>query len=581
MWDTGLGILVTAAAGALILAAGPSPAAVELAVLPAGETPEAAPGPELPGDPLVRRVQEYLAAAGFYKGAVDGRMTPGTEIAIRAYQKSKGMKVDGLVTEALAHGLETGAKVGVLLKLLERTRRENIDAAKKALLANPATRGLVSEGGGETADPTRDPTPCFRSPTARCLLKEASESAKAIFKDEMRDWALGEILASQAKAGLAPEAMKTVGRIKDPRLILVALRDIAEAQAAAGRDEESLAAVDIIPDPLKRAEALATIASIQARRGQGDEARNTARRLIQVLAEIDNALKRVAFQAKAAVILAHAGDDRAAADNLEAAIRLARSPVTVGERGVALRHVASALAEMAKPAEALDLLDEVGEDSERTPVLVSAANAHARAGDSAEALATAETIEAKRYRAVVLSRIAQAQAKGGDAESARKSLGKAVAAAKGIKLPFARAYADSRMVLALIDIGRVSGDFGAAVETAQGISDKQLRAHGLWSVAAEQRRGGDETGATRTESLAGEATEDLKSRVSRVWMFGDIALDHAARGETNAAWAAFGRALEVARDTRNAWGRARVLGRIAAVLVDLTEGTTLPPSEKP
>ena len=579
MWDKRLGFLMAAFAGALILAAGPSAAAVELAARPTGELPGATPGPELPGDPLVKRIQEALAKAGFYHGTVNGRMTPETEIAIRDFQKSKRMKVDGLVTEALAQSLETGAKVAVLLKRLERARKVNIDAAKKALLANPATRGLVTGGDGETADPTRDTTPCFRSPTARCLLKEASESAKAIFKDEMRDWALGEILAAQAKAGLAPEAMKTVGRIKDPRLIMVALRDIAEAQAAAGRDEESLAAVDIIPDPMKRAEALAAIADIQTRRGQADEARKTVRRLIQALEKIDTGPRKVAFLAKAAVILARAGDDRAAAVNLDAAIRLARSPATVGERGIALRHVASALAKMAMPAKALDLLDEVGEDQERTPVLVSAANAHARAGAAAEALATAEAIEAERYRAVVLSRIAQAQ--GGDTGGARKSLGRAVAAAKGIKLPFARAYADSRIVLALIDIGKVSGDFGVAVETAQGISDKQLRAHGLWSIVAEQRRGGDKTGAARTERLASEATEDIKSRVSRVWMFGDIALGHAARGETNAAWTAFGRALKVARDTKNAWGRARVLGRIAAVLVDLTEGTALLPAEEP
>jgi hypothetical protein len=156
-----------------------------------------------------------------------------------------------------------------------------------------------------------------------------------------------------------------------------------------------------------------------------------------------------------------------------------------------------------------------------------------------------------------------------------------VAAAKGIKLPFARAFADSRIVLALIDIAKISGDFSGAVETAQGISDKQLRAHGLWSIAAEKRRAGNEAGAVRTEKLAAKATLDLKSRVSRVWMFGDIAFDHAARGETTAAWTAFGRALEVARDTQNAWGRARVLGRIAAVLVDLTEGTALLPAEEP
>ena len=581
MWEKRLEFLVAAFLGALILAPAPSPAAVELALRPTAEPPGAAPGPELPGDALVRRIQDALAKAGFYQGKIDGRMNSGTETAIRAYQKSKRMKRDGRVTEALAQSMETGSKVAVLLQRLERARKVNTDAAKKALLANPATRGLVTGGGDEAADPTRDTTPCFRSPTARCLLKEASESAKAIFKVELRDWALGEILAAQAKAGLAPEAMKTVARIKDPRLIMVALRDIAEAQAAAGRDADSLAAVDIIPDLIKRVEALAAIADIQARRGQADEARKTVGRLIRALEEIDSAPRKVAFLAKAAVILTRAGDDRAAAQNLDAAIRLARSLAPADDRGVALRHVATALAEMAKPAKALDLLDEVGEDSERTPVLISAANAHARAGDALEALATAEFIEAERYRAVVLSRIAQAQARAGDTRAARKSLGKAVAAAKGIKLPFARAFADSRIVLALIDIGKVSGNFSAAVETALGISDKQLRAHGLWSIAAQKRRGGDEAGAARTERLANMATDDVRSRVSRVWMFGDIALGHAARGEMNPAWTAFGRALEVAKDTQNAWGRARVLGRIAAVLVDLTEGTALLPAEEP
>ena len=342
MWNRHFHFLAAAFVGALILAPGPSPAAVDLALRPTGELPGAAPGPELPGDSLVRRIQQSLTKAGFYHGAVNGRMNSGTEIAIRAYQKSKGMKRDGLVTKALADSLETGAKVSVLLQRLERARQVNIDAAKKALLANPATRALVSGGDNETADPTRDTTPCFRSPTARCLLKEASESAKAIFKDEMRDWALGEILAAQAKAGLAPVAMKTVGRIKDPRLIMVALRDIAEAQAAAGRDEDSLAAVDIIPDPMKRAEALAAIASIHARRGQKDEARKTVRRLIKELEKLDDAPRKVAFLAKAAVILSRTGDDQAAGRNLDAAIQLARSPAAIGDRGAGLRHVASA-----------------------------------------------------------------------------------------------------------------------------------------------------------------------------------------------------------------------------------------------
>ena len=51
--------------------------------------------------------------------------------------------------------------------------------------------------------------------SSRCLLEEASESAKAVARGEMRDWALGEILAAQAKTGFTAEAdfrQLTIGR---------------------------------------------------------------------------------------------------------------------------------------------------------------------------------------------------------------------------------------------------------------------------------------------------------------------------------------------------------------------------------
>ncbi|MEE9544105.1 MAG: peptidoglycan-binding domain-containing protein, partial [Rhodospirillales bacterium] len=159
--------------------------------LPGGERPK-----ERLANPLVLRVQKALAGSDRYRGPVNGRMNAVLEAAIRAYQKSTGLKVDGQVSEALAGHMETGAKVAGLLKRLQRVRHDNIETARRALLDHPATRRLrTGDDGGtaETADPTRDPTQCFRDPTVRCLLAEASESAKAIYKPEMRDWALGEI----------------------------------------------------------------------------------------------------------------------------------------------------------------------------------------------------------------------------------------------------------------------------------------------------------------------------------------------------------------------------------------------------
>jgi peptidoglycan hydrolase-like protein with peptidoglycan-binding domain len=43
------------------------------------------------------RIQERLKQKGLYRGPVDGDFGGGTEAAIKAFQKSKGLKVDGVV----------------------------------------------------------------------------------------------------------------------------------------------------------------------------------------------------------------------------------------------------------------------------------------------------------------------------------------------------------------------------------------------------------------------------------------------------------------------------------------------------
>ncbi len=545
----------------------------------ASRPPEALPGGERPwerlANPLVLRVQKALAESGRYRGPVNGRMNAVLEAAIRAYQKSTGLKVDGRVSEALAGQMETGAKVAGLLKRLQRTRHDNIETARRALLDQPATRRLITgdDGGtAETADPTRDAAQCFRDPTVRCLLAEASESAKAIYKPEMRDWALGEILAAQAKAGFAKEAMQTVARIGDPRLIMVALRNIAKAQAASGRGEEALAAAEIVPDAGKRVEAFAAIAAIHIQGGDKIAAKATVRRLLADLAEVENRLTRVTYHARAAVILSLAGDARTAEENLKAAGTLARSLSAAAQKGAALRHVASALAEMNLTERALGILGEVDADSERTPVLIATAISQAKGGDAAQALLTAESIDAVRYRAVVLSRIAQAQAKAGDRTAARETVNKAKAAAESIELRYARDYAASRIAFAgqQIDNGSGGKDFDEAVKVALTIGDDRLRAQTLWTISAQQGRAGDNTGARRTEKLAETATNDIKSSLSQVWMFCEIAMNHSAADERDAAWRAFGRGMAVAEKVNNVWGRARVLGKLAATMVGLT-----------
>ena len=47
--------------------------------------------------PDTRSVQKALKTAGFYDGLVDGKLGPKTQGAIREFQKSRGLKEDGVI----------------------------------------------------------------------------------------------------------------------------------------------------------------------------------------------------------------------------------------------------------------------------------------------------------------------------------------------------------------------------------------------------------------------------------------------------------------------------------------------------
>jgi peptidoglycan hydrolase-like protein with peptidoglycan-binding domain len=44
-----------------------------------------------------KQIQLVLQRAGYYKGKIDGKMGPQTKEAIKAFQKAKGLKADGVV----------------------------------------------------------------------------------------------------------------------------------------------------------------------------------------------------------------------------------------------------------------------------------------------------------------------------------------------------------------------------------------------------------------------------------------------------------------------------------------------------
>lgn len=50
---------------------------------------------------IVGAVQQRLARAGYYRGAIDGVMGPGTRSAIRSYERSHRLRVDGVIDRRL------------------------------------------------------------------------------------------------------------------------------------------------------------------------------------------------------------------------------------------------------------------------------------------------------------------------------------------------------------------------------------------------------------------------------------------------------------------------------------------------
>ncbi len=55
------------------------------------------------------KLQQALKAAGFYKGAVDGKLGNGTKTAIVKFQRANGLKADGIVGEKTWSELKAAA----------------------------------------------------------------------------------------------------------------------------------------------------------------------------------------------------------------------------------------------------------------------------------------------------------------------------------------------------------------------------------------------------------------------------------------------------------------------------------------
>ena len=516
----------------------------------------------------VRDIQSALSELGYYSGAINGRLDRETQSAIRLYQSRVGIEVTGLPSPELLKHLRFVDEVQALQTRLAEVRETQIADARAALSDNPATRGLAQREDVPVADPTRDPSECFNEPTPACLLGEALESARAINRVQFRDWVLGEILTSQARAGFSLDALSTLRLVQDPRLVIVGLRNISRAQATAGMLDEARETASIIPLSWSRAEAFAAIAPVEAQSGAHAAVQATVRRVLDLVNEPTDIRRRVATLGTLAVALAGAGDRVTAKRVIERARDLvAQSSDGEAKREALLSEIATALADLGDLDEVSRLLGQIDDTRHHPPVMLAAAKAYLRDGRDEEALETAIAVPEERYRVVALGRVAVAQYQAGDKKRAVKTLERALEAADEIdpRATYARAYAVSQVVHAFIAIDA----FTNAARTAGGVRDPRLQSDAYWSIAAAQARSGFAQGAKKNFGRAKRSLADVQSPLDRSWIMSNLVVGQIREEDYPAAKRALNRAVEITRDITSPWARAQAIAKLAGSLIAL------------
>lgn len=516
----------------------------------------------------VEQAQELLKELGFYEGGLDGVSGPDLKASIKSYQKFHRLKQTGKVSRELLSHLENIGRVRALIKRLDVVRIEKQKEARLALLSDPRTKKLLDEKKEEIADPTRDVTHCFKAPSSQCLLKEAVESSRAVFEDDLRDWALGEILAAQVRAGMQDGAMETASRIKDSRLVIAALTNIAKTHAKEGKLSEALSGLSLIPVIERRLSVLLQVADAYRKKGQKKEVRQTINKILAGAQSIDSLEDRLPLQIEAAEILAFVNTKKAL-KLLDDISNQARLEAQNGSKVTILRQAASAMANIEYPEWALKALNKLPDDETRVPVLMAATRAFLRKGRFKAARNTLQRISADRYRAVIMADVAMALWKAGQKPEAEKVLDEAHTLANGITLPFAKNYALSQISNVIINMAIDTRDpiqGNKAFTVLNSISDGRLRARGLWDLSnASERYGFSITKANLDRSVT-QAMKDIKSKFSRAWILGDLASEHHQTGEIEQARKAFKMGLETAQKLKNPWARSRALAKFGAVI---------------
>jgi len=515
----------------------------------------------------VTQVQNLLKTLGRYHGRIDGFMGSDLERAIRLYEKEHGLTQTGRVSHELIIHLDHVGRIRALINRLEDVRHNRREAARQALLSDPRTRNLLQQKDRKAADPTLDQSRCLKKPDSTCLLRAAVETSRAIYENDMRDWALGEILAAQVSVGQEEDALKTAARIKDSRLIIAALTNIAKTHARDGKIEEALSSLDLIPLTERRLSVLLEIAGFYRNKNRLIDLDQVLHNIVAGADGLGSVKESLSIQINAARLLASVDKKRA----LNVLNQLSQQVVIATQDGVQnslMRQIADTIAKIGYPEQALQAIEKLPDDNTRIPVLMAASRSFAHLSRFDEAKKTIKQIHAKRYRSVALSDLATTLWEGRQQIEALDLLEQAVVIAKKVHLPFARNFALSHIAHSLIKIVTTTQEpqhAERALNVLHHISDARLKARGLWNLAHATRQSRVQIDQAQYDKTATSAMQAVKSSFSRAWILGDLVEYYQGIGDQTQAKRAFNLGLNTVKKLKNPWARSRALAKFATL----------------
>ncbi|SVD43920.1 uncharacterized protein METZ01_LOCUS396774, partial [marine metagenome] len=161
---------------------------------------------------LVRQIQLRLAELGLYGGRIGGVMSAETAEAIRTYQRFANLPVDGKPSHELLDNLTSAAgEAQHLLLRLDRSQADQIEKARSVLeqAFGPdwaiEARAVVVDAVPDLQALKARAEHCYGAPEPACLIVEAEVAAESVEKDNLRDWALSDIISAQARIGQSEE----------------------------------------------------------------------------------------------------------------------------------------------------------------------------------------------------------------------------------------------------------------------------------------------------------------------------------------------------------------------------------------